>query len=42
MSEDETLMVDDEMEIAEMELLLAEEDEVFMMKNANTLVWARL
>ena len=42
MSEDEAMMVDDEMESEEMELLLAEEDEVFMMKNANTLVWARL
>ena len=42
MSEDEAMMVDDAMESEEMELLLAEEDEVFMMKNANTLVWARL
>ena len=42
MSEDETMMVDDVVEFPEMELLLAEEDEVFMMKNANTLVWARL
>ena len=42
MSGDEAMMVDDEIEFTEMELLLAEEDEVFMMKNANTLVWARL
>ncbi len=38
MSEDETMMVDDVVEFPEMDLLLAEEDEVFM----NTLVWAQL